>query len=239
MCICASVFLLPTFAGADDAVLPIVFEDYPPYEYIEGGEIRGMNMDIIREAFKRMGVRASFEPRPWKRALFQLKNGEILALSSGFRTSDREQFAVFPDAPLGMETNVIIARTGSDVTIRSLEDLKSLTLGVVREYAYGEPFDSMRGLTKIKAQSSQQLLRMLVNGRMDVAIGNKAVFRYLAKKTNVLNRYKVLLEVGSEPLYLMFSKARGAKATDLARDFGVAVNAMIKDGTFRRIVDRY
>lgn len=235
----ACVSLVPSLGRAAEARLPIVFEEYPPYEYIEDGMIKGMNMDIIREAFKRMGIKPTFEPRPWKRALFELKAGEILALSSGFRTKDREHFVVYPDAPLGMETNVIITTVNRDIEVRSLDDLKGLNLGVVREYVYGEPFDSMHGLNKIKAQSSHQLLRMLLNGRMDVAIGNKAVFRYLARQQNALDRIKVLYEVGSEPLYLMFSKERGPKAENLARDFGNAVKGMIKDGSFQRIVDSY
>jgi len=235
----ACAFLLPSTVRAEEPRLPIVFEEYPPYEYIEDGVVKGMNMDIIREAFKRMGINPTFEPRPWKRALFELKAGEILALSSGFKTKEREHFAVYPDAPLGTETNVIITTVDRNFEIRALDDLKGLNLGVVREYVYGEPFESIHGLTKIKAQSSEQLLLMVLNGRMDVAIGNKAVFRYLAKQMHAENRIKIIYEVGSEPLYLMFSKQRGAKAEALARDFGAAVNGMVKDGTFKRIVDSY
>lgn len=232
-------FFVQPSAWAEDAYLSIVFEDYPPYEYVEEGEVKGMNLDIIREAFKRMGITPYFEPRPWKRAVFQLKSGEILALSSGFKTQQRKPFVYYPDAPLSMETNMVIVRAGSNLKINSLDDIKPLTLGVVREYVYGEPFDSLTGVHKIKAQSSHQLLRMLLEGRMDAAIGNKAVFRYLARKQGKLDQIKFIYVVGREPLYLMFSKARGAKADKLARDFGDTVNEMIKDGTFTAIENSY
>lgn len=233
------VLALPSFAGATDESLPIVFEDYPPYEFVEDGEVRGINMDLIREAFKRMGITPYFEPRPWKRAIFQLKSGEILALSSGFKTEERMKFAVFPNGPLGMETNMIIARADRDITVNSLDDIQRIRLGVVREYAYGEPFDSIRGLHKIKAQSSHQLLRMLLEGRVDAVIGNKAVFGYIAKRKGAFDQIKFVYEVSSEPLYLMFSRARGPRATNLARDFGNAIQEMIKDGTFDTIQARY
>jgi polar amino acid transport system substrate-binding protein len=226
-------------AWAEDVYLPIVFEDYPPYEYVEDGEVKGINLDIIREAFKRMGISPYFEPRPWKRALFQLKAGEILALSSGFKSEKRMRFAYFPDAPLGMETNMVIVRSDRGIVVDSLDDLRSITIGVVREYLYGEPFDSMKGLRQKKGKSSQQLLSMLLEGRIDAAIGNKAVFRYLAEKQGKLDQIKFIHEVSSEPLYLMFSVKHGSKARNLARDFGAAVNEMIKDGTFAAIEAKY
>jgi len=239
LCVLAHcVFVLP-LAWADDVHLPIVFEDYPPYEYVEDGEVKGINLDIIREAFKRMGVSPYFEPRPWKRALFQLKAGKILALSSGFKSEKRMRFAYFPEAPLGMETNMVIVRSDSDLIVNSLDDLRSITLGVVREYVYGEPFDSMKGFQKKEGQSSQQLLRMLLEERIDAAMGNKAVFRYLAEKQGKFDQIKFIHEVGSEPLYLMFSKEHGAKSKNLSRDFGVKVNEMIKDGTFAAIEAKY
>lgn len=219
--------------------LPIVFEDYPPYEFVEEGEVKGMNLDIIREAFKRMGIKAYFEPRPWKRAIYQLKTGEILALSSGFKTKEREDFVIFPDAPLSVEIVTVVVRKGREFSVKSLEDLRGMKLGVVQEYVYGEPFDSMTGLNKVRAKSSHQLIRLLLEGRVDAAIGNKAVFRYVAQKKGKLDQLKFVYEVGREPLYLMFSKERGARSVNLARDFGIVVKEMIKDGTFAAIESEY
>lgn len=235
----AFVVLLPFSAQADEDHLPIVFEDYPPYEYVEEGEVRGINLDLIREAFKRIGIKPFFEPRPWKRALFQLRTGEILALSSGFRTREREEFAVFSDTPLAMETNVIAVRSNSGITIDSLEQIKGRKLGVVREYIYGEPLDSIKEIEKIEARGSEQLLKMLLNGRVDLVVGNKAVFSHLAKKYGRRSEIEFVYEVGSAPLYLMFSRARGEEAAKLAGSVGIALESMKEDGTFQDILDRY
>lgn len=237
-------FLLCWLVVAESAVaggdhLPIVFEDYPPYEYVEEGEVKGMNMEIIREAFRRMGIKPYFEPRPWKRAVLQLKNGEILALSSGFMTEERKKFVEYPSTPLCMETNMVIVRAGSGLVINSLDNLRPLRLGVVQGYVYGEPFDSMTGLNKIMAKSSHQLLRMILEGRVDAVVGNMAVFTYLAGKQDRLNEIDFIYEVSSEPLYLMFSKAQGPRAMKLARAFSIAVKGMIKDGTFAVIQAKY
>lgn len=226
-------------ASAEDMHMPIVFEDYPPYEYEEDGEIKGVNLELIREAFRRMGITPSFEPRPWKRALYELEYGEILALSSGFKTPERETFAIFPSEPLAMETNVVVALTVSGVEVNSLEDLKGMRVGVVREYIYGHGLEDIQGVVRVEANSSQQLIRMLLNQRMDVAIGNKAVFKHLAKKSGKLAHINFIHEIGSDPLYLMFSRYRGPRAARLAREFGTTIREMHEDGTFKAILDRY
>jgi len=238
-----TIFFLCLGAGgralAQRNTLPIVFEEYPPYEFVEDGEVKGINMDIIREAFRRMGITPFFEPRPWNRGIYQLKTGEILALSSGFKTKKRQLFAYFPDTPLALETNMVITRSDRDISVKSLEDLRPLHIGVVRGYAYGTEFDSMRGLNIIEAQSAHQLLLMLLNDRMDVAICNQAVFKYIARNEEALDKIRFVFEVSREPLYLMFSRAHGSRARQLANDFGTVVRQMVKDGTFADIEAQY
>lgn len=231
--------LLATPVRGADKLLPIVFEDYPPYEYVEDYQVKGINIDIIREAFSRMGLAPIFEPRPWKRAILQLKQGEILALSSGFKTEEREQFVFYPSEPLAMETNVVTVPAVSGIVVKTLDDLRPLRIGVVKSYVYGEPFDSMTGLNKIEASSSHQLIDMLLEQRVDAAIGNKAVFRHIAMGKGKQAHIRFIHEIATEPLYLMFSRAHGQEAEDLARRFGEMVREMRRDGTFRAIQSRY
>lgn len=228
---------IPSFAT--ETVLPVVFEDYPPYEFVEDGEVKGVNVDLIREAFKRMGIKPFFEPRPWKRALFDLENGDIIALSSGFKTPKREAFAIFPSEPLAMETNAVVALAESGVKIASLEDLRGLKVGVVREYVYGHGFDEMQGLDKVETNTSHQLLKMLLEQRMDVVVGNRAVLKYIAKDYGQLAQIKFVYVLGSDPLYLFFSRAHAPMTEKLSRDFSRTIKAMHEDGTFARIEAKY
>lgn len=236
--LCVILGFSPALAGADP--LPIAFEDYPPYEYEENGQARGINIDLIREAFRRMGMTPVFELRPWKRALLELKTGDILALSSGFKTPEREAFACFPPEPLAEEVNVIAVPQGSELRIASPDDLRGLSVGVVRDYTYGPEFDSLRSFRRVEANTSQQLLDMLLNGRMDAAMGNRAVFEHQIRKMGRGGQLRYLYEIGRGPLYLFFSRARGdQEAEALARDFGQAIRAMRDDGTFDAIQGKY
>jgi polar amino acid transport system substrate-binding protein len=235
---CVILGLSPALAG--EAPLPIAFEDYPPYEYEENGQARGINIDLIREAFRRMGMTPVFELRPWKRALLELRTGDILALSSGFKTPEREAFACFPPEPLAEEVNVIAVPQGSELRVASLDDLSGLSVGVVRDYTYGSEFDALRSFRRVEANTSQQLLDMLLNGRMDAAMGNRAVFEHQIRKMGRGVELRYIYEIGRGPLYLFFSRAIGnQKAEALARDFGAAIRAMRDDGAFDAIQAKY
>lgn len=238
-CLLCGLILLANVAHAENRKMVIHFEEYPPYEYTEDGEVKGINMDLMKEAFKRMDIKLSFKPMPWKRGVYELQNGGIVCLASGFKTPEREVYTFFPSEPLAMENVVVVTSAVSGVEITSLEDLRGLTIGVVREYAYGHDFDSMLGLNKIEATSNNQLLKMLLSQRMDVAIMNKAVARFLAKKIGKLAHIKFIYDVNSEPLYLLFSRARGFEAADMARRFSKELKGMREDGTFATIQMRY
>lgn len=233
-------FLLNAVPGiAGERSLTVVFEDYPPYEYVENGHVAGINMDLAREAFSRMGVSVAFEPRPWKRALLELREGTILALSSGFKTTERQEFGVFPVEPLAMEINAIAVLDDSSMEVNSLEDLQGVPVGVVREYCYGQRFDSFDGIRRVETNSMYQLVDMLLWRRIPAIIGNVAVIRHVAKLRGQLDRIRFIHEIGREPLYLFFSRKRGELAQRLAREFGRAVRTMRRDGTFAEIESRY
>lgn len=226
-------------APAVETNMLVVFEDYPPYEYQENGVAKGRNIELIREAFRRMGLVPEFEPRPWKRGIYELKTGEILALASGFKNAEREEFAYFPSEPLFKEEVMVVTRKGSGLKVSSLEDLRPLSIGTVRSYVYGKEFDSMTGLNISPSRSNTQLLNRLFENRLDVIIANKAVVSHIAKKTNRLYDIDFLYEITSEPLYLFFSKAWGERARLLSEKFGEAIKSMKRDGTYSRIESHF
>ena len=217
----------------------IAYEAYPPYEYEEKGEAAGVNIALVREAFRRMGETPVFELMPWSRALYELKNGDTWAMSSGFKTPEREAVAYFCQEGLAWENVVVLGLAGSHVEVRSLEDLRGLKVGVRRDHSYGQTFDSMVGLEKTEADCNQQLFKMLLAGRIDAIVANKAVFSHEIKNMDRSDDVRVLMDVKKIPLHLFFSRALGDRSRDVVRRFDMAVRAMKKDGTFDAILARY
>ncbi len=229
--------LLPVVAFAEEAVF--VSEDYPPYEYTENGTVIGFDADIIREACSRIGIEAKFKQWPWKRAMAKVKDGSVDAIFSLFRTPEREAFLVFPSEPLSAEKNVVIVRKGSPLQLAKIDDLKGKQVGVVVEYSYGTEFDNYGGIEKEVCKSTENLLQKLDGKRMDIAVINEHVLRFLNRKLGFQNRFDIKFVLNEDPMYVGFSKAKGARSQELAARLSNALKQMRLEGKIEEIMAAY
>ncbi len=62
-------FSSPNFAET----LELVTLQYPPYEYEENGEVKGLAVEIVKEVFKRLDQPISIKVYPWARSLDNVK----------------------------------------------------------------------------------------------------------------------------------------------------------------------
>ncbi|MFZ5569417.1 MAG: substrate-binding periplasmic protein [Thermodesulfobacteriota bacterium] len=229
--------LLPVIAWAEKVVF--VSEDYPPYEYMENGKVVGFDADIIREVCSRIGVEADFKQWPWKRAMVKVKDGSVDAIFSLFRTPEREEFLIFPAEPLSSEKNVVIVRKGSPLKLTRLDDLKGKTVGVVVEYSYGAEFDNFSGIEKEVCKSTENMLQKLDAKRMDIAVINEHVMRYLSRKLGLQDRFDIQFVLNEDPMYVGFSKAKGGRSQELADKFSATLKQLKTEGRLAAIMAAY
>ena len=72
-------------AAAVSAAQKIVLygdDDYAPYSYVEGGQFKGMYVEILKKAAQKLApeYEVELQPRPWTRALAELQKGYAFAL---------------------------------------------------------------------------------------------------------------------------------------------------------------
>ena len=220
-------------SASDPAI--IVFDDYPPYHYWDGETPLGLNIAIVKEAFALMGVPVRFERMPWKRSLASIRQGRVTAMCAGFKTPERETFGLYPREYLSLDENMVFALADGGVALETLADLRSVTLGVTASYSYGPEFDAMAGLDKKEFINDEKLVKMLLGERLDVAVGNRLVLPYLAGRMGSEGKLWPLLNLGGEPLYLIFSRAAGPEAKRLADGFDQAMMQLRSTGRLENI----
>ncbi|MDM8515195.1 transporter substrate-binding domain-containing protein [Desulfobacterales bacterium HSG16] len=215
-----------------------VFDEYPPYEYLEKGKVVGLDIDIVREVCMRIGFKPVFRSRPWKRCLLEMKNGTSDAIFSLFNTPKRNEFLYYPTEHMFFEQNVILARKERNIAISNLDDLKKLKVGIIAGYSYGEQFDNYKGITKESCRSSEEMLKKLDAGRMDVGIGNSLVCKYLNKKLG-FDEIKSIYRLSNDPMYVAFSKTSKRDGETLSKQFSEILKAMRKEGFFEQLEKKY
>jgi len=83
-------------------------DDYPPYSYVENGQLKGIYTEIVREATQAMPQYAvQLRPVPWKRGLLMLQTGEAFALYPPYSWRSERPYVRY-SVPLLMEQLVVL-----------------------------------------------------------------------------------------------------------------------------------
>ena len=96
-------------------------DQFEPFSYLENGEMKGIDVDIAKEAFKRMGYTPVFKRIEWQNKDEYLRKGEIDCLWGGFSMNDREDLYAWV-GPYLFSNQVVMVKESSD--IYSLTDLR-------------------------------------------------------------------------------------------------------------------
>lgn len=124
--------------------------EYPPYEYEERGEAKGIAVDIIKEAFRRMGQPIEISFFSFSRALNNLKTGESDLIFTFYHKPEREAFALYSKETLVSQTVSLFVLEDSPIVFDGdWTKLADNTFGVA-DFSYGKVFDAVKQSKALK-----------------------------------------------------------------------------------------
>lgn len=235
---------LPQSAIETEKRIVLGADVYTPYQYEENGTLKGMSVDIVKEAFKRMGYSVEIKILPWSRVLKSTENGTVDAMFSSFYIKERSEYMTYAMEPLAVSVQTLFARANAPIKYDgTIQSLKGLRLGTIIGYVYGDAFKQGKEngtLDVSEAEDCPANILKLMSGRTDVFIDNRDTALFYIKKDHL---EKTIVELSppfteQEMLYLAFSK-KSIKDPALIDDFNRVLKAMKQDGTWQKIVDAY
>ena len=218
--------------------LQILTMENAPYSFTENGEVKGIGVELVREAFRRMKQPAQISISPWARAMERIQAGTVDGLFNVYRTPEREVFAEYSEL-LQDETVVLFVEKNSSIQFNGdLAALRNYRFSAVRGYSYGRTYDKAvadKVLTNIQLITlAEQALRMLVTKRTDVVPSGRHVGKYYLYKLGLQDSVKELLPpLETVPTYMIFPKKRGLST--IRQQFNAALKSMREDGTYDKI----
>lgn len=237
-----SLTLLSSLIFAADPIR-LVTGNYPPYEYEEAGEVKGLVVEVLKEAFARSHQPVEFKVVPWARALWMAQHGEADAVFATIKTPEREQLLNFSNESLIPLSSAFFVKKGSPIQYNGdLNALAEQNIGLLRQGSYGVAFDVAvkNGILKHPEFTTDTLtnIKKLIAGRIDLMAGDRIGTLHLLQQNKLLDQVIVLSpEINTSPSYLAFNKNKDHAATRDAID--KAIKTMKKDGSYQRIVDKY
>lgn len=220
-------------------------QNYPPYHYIDkDGNLKGLCVEIVNEVCSSMGIDVEYEQNPWSRCIHLVKTGKIDAMMNLFKTKEREGFMIFYDNILAYEINAIWTHKDNNISYTGdiAKEIGDGSIGVVKDYSYGDKFDSIKNQLNIDDTSTNEsmLVKKLSSKRLDYIIGNKLVINWLANEQGVLNdivQLEPVVSIGG--LYIGFSKENSETLDSVAKTFSEKLKEFKGTDKYNTIVEKY
>ena len=219
--------------GLDDEYPPMGFKD-------ENNEIIGFDVELAKEATKRMGMEVEFKAIDWSSKEAELKSGRIDVLWNGLDiTPERQENMLFSD-PYMDNRQIIFVRTGDTQGIAAEADLAGKAIGTqagsTAETYITSNADLQNSFKEFKTYGDYISAFMdLENGRLDAVVCDEIVGRYyISKHPDTLQA----LDVTVGPV-TQFGIAFAKENTELRDKVQKAFDEIVADGTATKISEQW
>jgi polar amino acid transport system substrate-binding protein len=250
LCAC----LIAYSANAQQRVVLYGDDDYAPYSFVEGGHFKGIYVDLLRQAARKLAPEYDvlLEPMPWKRGLSALQSGSALALFPPYRVSEREYIEPY-SVPLYHET-VVLYCTPQVMTSPRLHfpsDYRHLRIGINLGFALANKLVEAGRAGEVlleEAKGNEANLRKLALGRVDCYANDRLSVLYTVKQLQnspsfVPWRSLKLMEAAElqgQDAFLGYSKFfQASYKQDFIRRMNAALNELGKSGAVDKLVAEY
>ena len=189
--------------------LTYMTEEFPPFNYTEGNELKGISVELLWCVWDNLGIqKKTIDVLPWARAYYNLQNLENQVLFTTSRTEERENQFKWVGSIYTAKL-VLISLSKSPISLNSLDEAKVYEIGTVRDDA-SEQLLISNGFSSLDLQrvnTLDQNIKKLQLGRIDfLSYAEESFVEYLNK--NGLNRedFKVAYVIKQTESYYAFSK---------------------------------
>lgn len=206
---------------------------FPPYEYMDGGEIKGIDVDIVRTVASRLGYNLEVIDMKFDAVITAVQTKKADIAASGITvTEDRKKMIDFTHSYV-QAYQLIIVRHDSDV--KGKNDLHGKTIGV-QQGTTGDSFvaENYKDSTIDRFDNGALAVAALRNKKVDAVVldGDPAKVHV----SSYSNEIKLLDEPLTEEQYA-FAIAKDNK--ELLQGFNRELKKMLDDGSVAAIIAEY
>lgn len=234
-----ALLLLATPATAKD--LSFVGQEYPPFNWTEGGEVKGGMVDVIKKACEKLKHNCKFGIVPLARAIKMLEDGTADGVLSLIPNAERSAFAHF-SPPIVVSNLAYFGSKGKVKKVASLKDLEGWTVGAVRASSSlkmaTEHQKQVKTMTIVEEVNNETLVKKLQGDRYGdkgAIIGGDAVLEFEAKKLKL--ELELVFNGDAQGFTTAFSK-KSVDAQTFA-ELTKTIEAMKKSGEVKTLLDKF
>jgi polar amino acid transport system substrate-binding protein len=224
-----------------DGIEAAVFNDWPPDEFVENGQLVGWSVDIAREIEERLGVPFNYVPTSFDAIIPALIGGRFDAGFASFgSTPERlKQLDFVAQRKIGTAFGIPV---DSDLEIAVESDACGHSIAVIagawdhqllEQLNQEHCIDAGLEPVDIQGHQTQNAAELAVrSGRAEATFASSAKMAYLAQQTGDFRVSELVLS----PVY---SNIGVRKDDPLGQVMADAIQSMIEDGTYEKIMAKW
>jgi polar amino acid transport system substrate-binding protein len=235
----AFIFVFLSLRPASATDLKAYTEEWPPYNFMVGNEIKGISVEILQAACVRAKLSCEFQIVPWARAYKTVSETPHTVVFTIARTKSREsQF--FWVGPILPRTIWIYGRPELATTVRNLKDLANTRIGVVRsEAAYDELVAAGVPLSAILVTSSNDdAIKSFIRGGINAVANTEIGMAWnLSKFDRFAPAVVKLLRLNSEVSYYFALNLK--TDPEIVKRLQASIDRLRQEGKIDAVVRKY
>ncbi len=219
--------------GLDDNYPPMGFRD-------DNNEITGFDVDMAKEASKRLGYTVEFRPIDWNSKEAELKSGRIDVLWNGLDITEKRKENMLFSEPYMDNKQILFVKKGSVESYTNENDLVGKSVGTqsggTAEEYINENTSLKSSMKVYKAYDDYLTAFMdLENGRLDVVVCDEITGRfYMSKHADKIEAIDVTVGPVSE-----FGIGFRKEDTELRNTVQKVLDEMKADGSSAKISENW
>lgn len=219
--------------------ITIVTEHYPPFNYEERGEVKGIATKVVQAVLHHVDVKASIRVLPWARAYYMAQHQKNVLIYSLARFPERETLFKWVGAIAPLTTYVYKLKRRTDIIVETFDDLRAYRIGVLNQAA-DHQYLLAQGFDQLDPVSRHELnVKKLQAERIDLFVTQELWFVSLVKSLGLeqedFERVYYLEDLSGE-FYMAFSLTT---SDAIVESFRKALRTIKENGTYEAILKRY
>nr|WP_320192584.1 transporter substrate-binding domain-containing protein [uncultured Desulfobacter sp.] len=227
--------------AADRPVKVAIEGNFPPFNYVDTkGTPLGFEVDLVKEICRRIGRSCEFTVVDWDGIIPALLARKIDVVAASMSITEERKRAVAFTHKYYAETGSFAVVKGSGIKI-SPDGLKGKRVGVQRATIWGDYVKHVFPDAVIVYYDNVDLGCLdLIARRIDAMLGQTLYMNDWLKKPNAKDLVISGVPVSnSQYIGEGIGFAMRKSDTDLQTRFNTALDAMLADGTYQKLADRY
>ena len=205
--------------------------DFPPFEYLEGDEVVGIEVDILQMIADELGVTLEIQQMDFDSVLPGVQAGKFDVGMSGITITEKRQKNADFTQPYFLASQAIVVMADSD--IKGKADLTGKKIAV-QTGTTAEEYCMANGYEVLAFQANNDACEALTCGKVDAWVVDNEVALDLSAKTNGAT---IVLDeaMTSEPYGFAFAKG----SDTLVAAIDALLDKWLADGTIEGIFQKY